>query len=86
MKSGPKPKILANFRTEIQARLVMNVLEECGIQAEMTGALTSQNRCEAPGKVSILVRDSDFIKSKQKLQEFQKEQSNIDWSKVDVGT
>ena len=76
---------LESVATEIEASLAVSALKECGIHAELTGALTALNRCEAPGRVNVVVRESDVVGAQTALREFRKNQSEIDWSEVDVG-
>ena len=78
--------VLAIVPTELEAELILEALEERGIRAEKAGQLTAGFRAEAPGGVRILVRTEDAARGLAALQEFQQEQSDIDWSKVDLGT
>ncbi|MHC4989457.1 MAG: putative signal transducing protein [Planctomycetota bacterium] len=78
--------VVAHVGTEWQATLVSDILRDHGVDAEVSGALTSQFRAEAPGLVRILVPESQVEKARAVLEEPRKEVSEIDWSQVDVGT
>jgi hypothetical protein len=86
----PQPQeetiVLAIVPTELEAELILEALDERGIRAEQAGQLTAGFRAEAPGGVRILVRAKDAARGLAALREFQKEKSDIDWSKVDLGT
>ena len=76
---------LESFTTEIEGSLAVSALKECGIHAELIGVLTALNRCEAPGRVNVVVREADVIDARKALKEFRKRQSTIDWNEVDIG-
>lgn len=86
----PQPQketvVLAIVPTELEAELILEALEERSIPAEMAGQLTAGFRAEAPGGVRILVGAEDAARGLAALREFQKEQSDIDWSNVDLGS
>jgi hypothetical protein len=77
--------VLAIVPSEMEATLIVDALHDLKITAEASGALTSTFRAEAPGGVRILVRREDLAKARAALDDFRKEQSEIDWSTVDVG-
>lgn len=73
MPSDPdRPIVLTILPTEILASLLVGELRNEGILAEMTGALTSAFRAEAPGGVRVLVRSSDEEKAREILKAFEK--------------
>lgn len=76
---------LAFFPTEVEATMIADELKREGIQAEPAGILTAGFRAEAPGRVKVLVHQSDFEKAKTLLDEYIHSRENIDWSQVDLG-
>ena len=76
---------LAFFPSEIEATLIADELKREGIQAEPAGLLTAGFRAEAPGRVKVLVHESDLARAKQLLDQYTKSKEDIDWSKVDLG-
>ena len=79
------PITLCVVGTEMEATLIADALTDRGIDARPSGIMTGGFRAEAPGSVKVLVHASDYQRAKQALDEYRKEQSDIDWSKVDVG-
>lgn len=80
------PKRLASFRSEIEAELVVNVLQSHDILATTTGSFTAGFKAEAPGEVSVFVPTGKFEDARLLLDEFRGQETPIDWSQVDVGT
>ena len=76
---------LAFFPTEVEATMIADELKREGIQAEPAGILTAGFRAEAPGRVKILVHESDLEQAKKLLDEYIHSRENIDWSQVDLG-
>lgn len=76
---------LAFFPTEIEAKMIADELKREGIQAEAAGILTAGFRAEAPGKVKVLVHESDLEQAKALLDDYVHSRDNIDWSQVDLG-
>ncbi len=57
MTSDPdSPVTIATAENEIEAGIIVSVLESEGIQARMVGEYTSGFRTETPGAVKVLVR------------------------------
>ena len=79
------PVTLARFNSEIEAVAVLAALAEIGIQGITTGSFTAGFITEAPGDISVIVRQSDLPKSLEVLAELQATKNNVDWSSVDVG-
>ena len=79
------PEVLTTVPTEAEAAMVVNFLEAQGIAAMAEGGLTSAFRAEAPGRVRVLVRQSDMARAKAALADLQQDLSEIDWSNIDVG-
>lgn len=76
---------LAFFPTEVEATMVADELRREGIQAEPAGILTAGFRAEAPGRVKVLVHETDLEKAKTLLDEYIHSRDSIDWSQVDLG-
>lgn len=55
-----RPVVLTTRETEAEAALLAAALEEQGLEAMITGGLTSGFRAEAPGQVGILVHEVDL--------------------------
>ena len=76
---------LAFFPSEIEATLIADELKREGVQAEAAGILTAGFRAEAPGKVKVLVHESDLQRAQELLDDYIHSRDQIDWSKVDLG-
>jgi hypothetical protein len=79
------PGLLLSVATEAEAASIVTALAEYGIEALTTGGVTAGFKAEAPGSVQILVRSADLEQAQQALAEIEKEEGDVDWSKVDVG-
>ena len=79
------PVTLCVVGTEMEATLITDALTDRDIDARVSGAITGGFRAEAPGTVKVLVRGSDLQRAAAALDDYRKAQSDIDWSKVDVG-
>lgn len=79
------PEILVRVSTEAEAAAIVTELAAGGIEASATGGFTAGFRAEAPGEVSVVVRQADLAKAKQTLAGLDENQTDIDWSQVDVG-
>jgi hypothetical protein len=77
--------LLESTPTEIEAGVIVAALEQAGIQATMTGTYTAGFRAEAPGWVKILVAEDDLLSARTVLRDLVRENSDVDWSQVDVG-
>jgi hypothetical protein len=76
--------VLTSTPTEIEAAIVVAALQENGIRAE-TDEYTSGLRAGAWNWVDVLVAEADLPRAKQILEQVQRENAHIDWSRVDVG-
>ncbi|MEZ6241638.1 MAG: DUF2007 domain-containing protein [Phycisphaerales bacterium] len=63
------PVEVGEFRSELEASFVVQQLEEAGIKAWTTGALTAGMRAEAPGFVRVYVRAVDAEAARGALRE-----------------
>ncbi len=66
----PTPVELTRVPRETEAILIINMLQEHDIYAEMIGELTSGLRAEAPGEVRILVHQQDLTQAQKILDEY----------------
>ena len=70
MDTDPKgPVTVASANDEIEAGVLVSVLEAAGIEARMVGEFTSGLRAEAPGAVAILVRRENAERARSVLAE-----------------
>lgn len=76
---------LTRVTSEVEAATIVTALAAQGIKATATGGYTAGFRAEAPGYVNVVVRHEDLTKAKQVLAELQQDESDVDWSQVDVG-
>ncbi len=79
------PVTLARFTSEIDAVAILAALAEIGIQGTTTGSFTAGFLTEAPGDVSVIVRQSDLPRALEVLAELQSTKNDVDWSAIDVG-
>jgi len=70
-----KPVVLTSVPTEPLAALLVGRLQNEGIRAEMSGALTSGFRAEAAGDVQILVRPEDAVRARELLVSWRKNET-----------
>ena len=66
-----RPVVLTTVPNEAQAAILVAVLDEHGVPAQATGALTSAFRAEVPGAVRIMVRQADLSRAQEALQAVQ---------------
>ena len=59
--------------SEAEAAIIVAALQDCGIDAMLTGVHTSCFRAEAPGDVSVVVRQADLQRARQTLEHLSKE-------------
>ena len=85
MTDESRTSVLARLTSEWQADIIADVLRDRGIDAEVAGGLTSGFRAEAPGLVRVIVPEEQCAVALAALEAHQKEASEIDWSKVNVG-
>ncbi len=79
------PEVLTSVRTDVEAAVIVSALAACGIQASTTGSYTAGFRAEAPGYVNVIVKCEDLDRARQALAEIEQDQTDVDWSQVDVG-
>ncbi|MBC8105235.1 MAG: hypothetical protein H7Z14_01500 [Anaerolineae bacterium] len=70
------PVVLTSVPSEPLAALLIGRLESEGIDAEMSGALTSGFRADAPGDVQILVRPEDATRAGELMAAWQESSSH----------
>lgn len=69
MRTDREVVVLVSVPTEVEAVLLVQTLEANGITAQVTGALTSGFRAEAPGQVQVLVHQENLSKARDVLRE-----------------
>jgi hypothetical protein len=60
-------EVLCRVTTEMEASLIVQLLADCDIDARAVGGFTAGFRAEAPGDVSVLVKQSDLAAAKEAL-------------------
>jgi len=79
------PTTLTRYCSEVDAAAILAALSESGIQGTTTGSFTTGFQTEAPGDVTVVVRQSDLPRAQEVLAEIENMKKDIDWSAVDVG-
>lgn len=80
-----QPVRLCHVATEVEAQLIVSILDQAGIHARALGGYVSGFRAEVPGMVSILVDKLDYQAAQQIYAQQQKLAQQIDWDRIDVG-
>jgi hypothetical protein len=78
-------EVLVTVSNEVEAAAIVGALHEKGVQAVATGGYISGFKAEAPGDVRVLVRHSEADTARRMLDQIRQEQTDIDWSEIDVG-
>ena len=68
-----------------EADTIIAALADHGIQAMATGGFSAEFRGEAPSMIKIVMKHSDLERANRALAEIHEEDTEIDWSRVDVG-
>ena len=79
------PEVLTSVPSDLEAAAIVAALAARGVEASTTGGYTAGFRAEAPGNVNVIVRQEDLHRARQALAENEWEQTDVDWSQVDVG-
>ena len=79
------PEVLTSVRTDVEAAAIVGALAALGIEASTTGGYTAGFRAEAPGFVNVIVKYADLHRARNALAEIKRDQTDVDWSQVDVG-
>lgn len=79
------PEVVVAVPTDIEAATIVAALAARGVEASTTGGYTAGFRAEAPGEVQVIVKQSDLTRARLMLQQIRADNSDIDWSRVDVG-
>ncbi len=77
--------VLTTTQLEYQAQLITAALEREGITVHPAGGFISGFKAEAPGEMKVFVKASDLERAREALERIREEDSEIDWSQVDVG-
>lgn len=67
-----QPVVLTTTPTEVSAAMIVAALENQGVSAHTTGALTSGFLTAVPGEVQILVRRADLEQAREALRTIEK--------------
>lgn len=79
------PTTLTQYCSEVEAAALLAALSESGIEGTTTGSFTTGFQAEAPGDVTVVVRQSDLPRAREVLAELENMKGEIDWDSVDVG-
>ena len=86
MLSDPQnPRLHVYATNDVEAAAIVGALNHLGVTAIAVGGYTSGFQAEAPGDVQVLVSEADFDRARRILLEIQHQDSQIDWSMVDLG-
>lgn len=86
MSTEPNPpEVLTLVRNDLEAAPLLAALARLGIESTSTGGFTADFRAEAPSEVRIIVKHEDLGRAREALAEIGEENSDINWSQVDVG-
>ncbi len=86
MTSDPHgSEVLTRVSSDIVAAAIVTGLASRDVKTSTAGGDTAGFRAEAPGDVSVIVRHKGQNHAKQVLAEIEQDQSDVDWSQVDVG-
>ncbi len=69
---------------EIEAKVVVNALNQASIEALMQGQHSASFRAEAPSDVKVVVRAQDEVEARSVLVKLGLD-DEVDWDQVDVG-
>jgi cyclic pyranopterin phosphate synthase len=80
--TNDKPATLTTSANELEASILVAALEQHAIQAHLTGEYTAGFRAEAPGRVSVVVREADLPRARQVLSEIRSLPEDFDPSNL----
>jgi len=83
--AGGMTATFASLSDEWEAGLVRDTLLAAGIPATIAGGFTASFRADAPGRVRVLVRESDLAAAAEAVRKAREEAADIDWDSVDLG-
>ena len=81
----PELVTLTNVPNEAEAKSLIGLFEDEGIKVFINGGDDLSLFGEELGDVQLIVKKSDYDQAAKLLQEIEAENSEIDWSQVDVG-
>ena len=81
----PELVTLTNVANESEAKSLIGLFEDEGISVFINGGDDLSLFGEEMGDVQLIVKKADYEKASKLLQEIEEENSEIDWSQVDVG-
>jgi hypothetical protein len=68
-KKNQRTVVVAMVPTEPEGALIVGLLKNVGIQAQLLGELSSAFRADAPGEVKVIVIEEDAQKAFEFLQQ-----------------
>ncbi len=68
-RKNQRTVVVAMVPTEPEGALIVGLLKNAGIQAQLVGALASAFRAEAPGEVKVIVLEEDAQKAFELLRQ-----------------
>jgi succinate dehydrogenase/fumarate reductase flavoprotein subunit len=80
-----KQVTLLSMDSEFEANSIANELAANSIKALVIGGYTAGFRAEAPGRVSVVVRQADLKRAQLAFLDWEKNRGQTDWSRVDIG-
>ena len=81
----PELVTLTKVPNEAEAKSLIGLFEEEGIAVFINGGEDLSLFGEDIGDIQLIVKKSDYDQASKLLEEIEEENSEIDWSQVDVG-
>ena len=81
----PELVTLTNVANEAEAKSLIGLFEEEGISVFMNGGEDLSLFGDDIGDIMLIVKKSDYDQAAKLLEEIEAENTEIDWSQVDVG-
>lgn len=81
----PELVTLTNVANEAEAKSLIGLFEDEGIAVFINGGSDLSLFGDEAGDVQLIVKKSDYDQAAKLLEEIEAENSEIDWSQIDVG-
>ena len=81
----PELVTLTNVVNEAEAKSLIGLFEDEGIAVFINGGSDLSLFGDEAGDVQLIVKKSDYDQAAKLLEEIEAENSEIDWSQIDVG-
>lgn len=81
----PELVTLTNVDNEAEAKSLIGLFEDEGITVFINGGSDLSLFGDEAGEVQLIVKKSDYDQASKLLEEIEAENSEIDWSQIDVG-